>query len=629
MLEHTTPHSHPEVHHVALATNFVGIRHPSSTPEAVIHQYRGIKYASVPARFRAAKLVTACPALTDATNYGPICPQVHSKRSFEEELFGLPEDVLPPHRTFTHNEFECLNLNITCPAGLNTHSRLPVMLWVHGGGERGSGSSWVYDGAAFVRKSMLSQKPVIVVSFNYRIGLFGSAASPMIAEDNRAAGDAGAGNYGLRDQRKAMEWIHHYIAGFGGDPTNVTLFGASSGAADILYHLLSDENETKPLFHRAIVQSAIIDYNLPDVSAAGYQLSRLMSALRISTVDALRAVDAEALARVGHVPRVVDDGVFLRNGWRDCLSPEGAHQHHHRLDNELRVPTPVHGHGYHSPHDGSRSRHLSRTSSPAGLPPNLQPLIIGDCSADAALWAHPVSLWTAPAAVRRLKAVCLSLARANGLLCAYDLSSYTPADELAERLIEMTGDARIAWPTECAAQGAKRLRGGKGVWRYVFDQEGAARGIPHHAADLMYLFDNVPLPAPPQETFTESFCDGPFDVDDEDEVGSGSGSTGSFHEDLTDSGTWDIPPVDAWAYSRVRDAMQERWIAFAHGEAPWAEDKTFVFGPEGETGERVSSVLEGRRRQAVWKKAFEPLGMQLVQKVGLELSRGPPHSSRF
>ena len=60
-------------------------------------------------------------------------------------------------------------------------------------------------------------------------------------------------------------------------------------------------------------------------------------------------------------------------------------------------------------------------------------------------------------------------------------------------MLELVNDARVAWPTECIAENAKREK--HGVWRYVFDQEGPTRGIPHHAADIMYLFDTVPLPA--------------------------------------------------------------------------------------------------------------------------------------
>ena len=112
------------------------------------------------------------------------------------------------------------------------------------GGDRGSGSHWLYDGGALVRKSILLGTPIIFVSFKYvelssyrhsfdirfsfRIGLFGFAASPMIHEDNKIMGDQGVGNYGLRDQRECLDWLHHYISDFGGDPLNITLAGHST-----------------------------------------------------------------------------------------------------------------------------------------------------------------------------------------------------------------------------------------------------------------------------------------------------------------------------------------------------------------------------------------------------------------
>lgn len=208
---------------------------------------------------------------------------------------------------------------------------------------------------------------------------------------------------------------------------------------------------------------------------------------------------------------------------------------------------------------------------------------------------------------------------------AYDISAYTPDDEIVDHVLDLINDARVAYPTECVAQSAKRERGGRGVWRYVFDQEGPSRGVPHHAADLIYLFDTVPLPAsaqPSSSSECESFYDGPFDSDSDDEEILKYGSV-VRHEDED----WGVTVVDEWSYARVRDTMQERWISFAHGEAPWKEDKVFVFGPEGETGERSTCIFEGRRRKEMWKEALEPLGMQLVQKVGVELSRGPPFGS--
>lgn len=436
--------------------------------------------------------------------------------------------------------------------------------------------------------------------------------------------------------------MHHFIGDFGGDHSNITLFGESTGASDIVSHLLSSCNEKRPLFHRAIVQSAILDPNIPDVPSAGWHMSRLMSALHITTIDQLRALDADKLVPFGQALRGVDDGIFFRKDWKHYFVPEGAHaHHHHQLHDLARL----------SRRSESKSRSRRSTSRPmldsAGsslgslrleLPANLQPLIVGDCASDALLWALPASHWTPSGVARRLKAICQSLSKASNLLNAYDISSHTPDDEITERVLDLINDARVAWPTECVAQSAKRDRGGRGVWRYVFDQEGPTRGIPHHAADILYLFDNAPLPESARPSsrsmsdasdvdmmYPESFsCD--FDDDDGMEVK--IGSVFRDEEFAVDDEAWATPSVDEWSYARVRDAIQERWISFASGEAPWNEEKVMVFGPEGETGERSSWIFEGRRRRHTWKEALEPLGMSIVHKVGVELSRGPPLSGR-
>jgi hypothetical protein len=104
----------------------------------------------------------------------------------EETLFGISQQEIPQQH-LKQDEFECLNLNITCPAGLPPLSRLPVMLWIHGlvvcrnhfvilflffnssGGDKGSGSGWFYDGGKLVRRSMIVGKPVIIVTCKYAL----------------------------------------------------------------------------------------------------------------------------------------------------------------------------------------------------------------------------------------------------------------------------------------------------------------------------------------------------------------------------------------------------------------------------------------------------------------------------
>jgi hypothetical protein len=458
-----------------------------------------------------------------------------------------------------------------------------------------------------------------------------------------------------------MEWIHHNISEFGGDPNNITLFGAGSGAADIVCHLLSRLNEVNPLFHRAVVQSAVFEPILPDISCAGRYLSRVMSSLQVSTVEKFRRVEVDKLIGLGYSLRAVDDGVFFRTGWQSYFTHQIQQTHnkvqqtHNKVHHHVQASRPV-GLGVgnyintirpHASSSSNRSKSRSRSTfrsrsvrSPSQAPsrteliPHLQPLIIGDCSSDSLLWSIPISLWTAGGVVRRIKAICQSLSKTSSILRAYDISSYTPDEEIMERVLELVSDARVAWPTQCLSDRAKHERGGKGVWRYVFDQEGPWRGLPHHAADLMYLFDNVPLPASAIAATGESdsFFDGPFDVEDDEDVS--PTCTGHFDDDDCDNDSpssvlhidddeWLTTAVDEYSYARIRDTLQDRWISFANGAAPWRDDKVFVFGPEGETGERSKDIFDGRRRKRMWQEAFEPLGFQHVQKVGVELSRGP------
>ncbi|KAI0313164.1 alpha/beta-hydrolase [Amylostereum chailletii] len=640
----------PVVRHATLKTTFTGIQHSVSTPDAPVHQYRGIKYAAIPARLRQSTLFTTYHSRTDSTRFGPVCPQPRGK-TIEEELFGFSEDEFPV-QNLKQIESECLNLNISCPAGLSRESRLPVMVWIHGGGNRGSGNHWLFDGGALVQNSIRLGKPIILVTFNYRLGILGFAASPQLREDNEAAGGEGVGNYGLRDQRRAFEWVYHFISEFGGDPGNVTVLGESTGATDLLCHLSSKDNAARPLFHRAIVQSAIFEGNVPNQSLAGSQLSRAMSALGVSSIDELRKVDVDKLVMHGASMRAVDDGVFFKEGWREFLGLEDRHHHHPHIHEttytltahsvieqhlahhhgSLTPPSKVlqvqvsHAHTHPHPHPHSHP-HPSPPRSHSVAPP--QPLMIGDCGFESFLYTVPASLWTPAGVVRRIKAVCQNLHKAASLFRAYDISSHTPEDELAEHILDLINDARFAWPTHRVADAFRRhpkgtpVNGGGGVWRYVFDQEAPKRGIPHHAVDLLYLFDTAP-PAPsasdmdnPSESFPESFSD------DEDEDAFDNSAFDSSFSNGVDDDSWTVPTVDAWTYTRVRDAVQGRWFAFAYGNAPWAEDKVYVFGPEGECGERGTAIFEGRRRVAVWKDVLEPLGRELVQKVGVELSNGP------
>jgi len=396
---------------------------------------------------------------------------------------------------------------------------------------------------------------------------------------------------GLRDQQTLLHWIHGFIAEFGGDPSNVTLFGESTGASDILCHLYSALNETSHLFHRAIIQSPVTEHNVPNIRNAGTHLSRTMTSLHVTTIEELRSLDVDMLVANQQTTRSTDDAYFFRTGWKDLMFGD---------DDEHILP------------------HCEAHSTAPSLP--LQPIVIGDCTFESSLWSFPVSYWTAAGIVRRVRAICQSLHKANSLLRTYDISPYTPEGELSERVLDLINDARFAWPIDRVATTLSHSRGGNGVYRYVFDQEGPSKGIPHHAVDLVYLFDNVPFPVsaeptllPPSRSLTPDLS---FSESDDE----GDEFCSAFD---MDDGQWMTPVVDEWSYARVRDAVQERWISFAYGHEPWHDDKVFVFGPEGETGERSRSIFDGRRRKNVWNSGLMPLGLSLAQKVGEELSNGP------
>ncbi|ROM50793.1 carboxylesterase/lipase family protein [Pseudomonas rhodesiae] len=158
---------------------------------------------------------------------------------------------------------DCLYLNVFTPPKLHKVSaKLPVMVWIHGGG-LGTGSGNDYDATRLVAKN------VIVVTMNYRVGVFGFFSHPAInAEDHPNV------NYGIMDQQAVLRWVHQNIDRFGGDPGNVTLFGQSAGGHSVLAQIVSPTANN--LFQKAIVSSgsySLIQPSVEESSALGEQIA--------------------------------------------------------------------------------------------------------------------------------------------------------------------------------------------------------------------------------------------------------------------------------------------------------------------------------------------------------------------
>lgn len=203
--------------------------------------FKGIPYAAPPVgdlRWTAPQPVEPWVEARACTEFGPACPQAGAGAEGMFDLAAL---------SVGEADEDCLYLNVWSPAE-SADEGLPVMVWIHGGSfQSGSGSLAVYDGGN------LATKGVVAVTINYRLGPLGFLAHPALsAESGRGA----SGNYGLLDQIAALEWVRRNIAGFGGDPNNVTVFGESAGAMSILDLLVSPLAEG--LFQRAIAESGIM-----------------------------------------------------------------------------------------------------------------------------------------------------------------------------------------------------------------------------------------------------------------------------------------------------------------------------------------------------------------------------------
>lgn len=181
--------------------------------------FLGIPYAAPPVgelRWKPPAPAAKWSGVRDATEFGHRCmqPEIYPDMHFRDP--GDSED--------------CLNLNVWTPAK-NKHAKLPVMVWIFGGGYVAGGTSEPrQDG------EHLAEKGVVVVSMNYRLGLFGFLALPGLAAESSAHA---AGNYGLMDQTAALQWVRRNISRFGGDPHNVTLFGESAGSFSVSAQMAS------------------------------------------------------------------------------------------------------------------------------------------------------------------------------------------------------------------------------------------------------------------------------------------------------------------------------------------------------------------------------------------------------
>jgi para-nitrobenzyl esterase len=263
--------------------------------------FKGIPFAAPPighSRWKAPQPVTPWNGVKVMDNFGDNCLQ---PRGENRKQGNMSED--------------CLTLNVWTPAK-NPKAKLPVMVWIHGGGFT-NGSGRLANGVG------LAKRGVVLVSINYRLGPLGFFAHPLISQESQRGV---SGNYGILDQTCALKWVQRNIAAFGGNPDNVTIFGESAGGAAV--YILCASPLSKGLFHKAIAESPWITdgsisplkrpaYSRESVEATGVRIADLLCEGSTVTLDALRAVKADDLViktRKGYrLPAAVDGYVLKDN----------------------------------------------------------------------------------------------------------------------------------------------------------------------------------------------------------------------------------------------------------------------------------------------------------------------------
>lgn len=196
-----------------------------------VASFKGVPFAAPPVgdlRWRPPQMAAHWTGVRQAAEFAPDCMQGR---------FGPPAAQAPSE--------DCLYLNVWRPANVAAKAKLPVMVWIYGGGFVGGSSS-----SPFTSGTQFAKQGVVLVAANYRVGRFGFFAFPALSRERP---DEVKGNYAYMDEIAALQWVKRNIAAFGGDSNNVTIFGFSAGGVSV--HSLLVSPMARGLFHKAIVES--------------------------------------------------------------------------------------------------------------------------------------------------------------------------------------------------------------------------------------------------------------------------------------------------------------------------------------------------------------------------------------
>ena len=401
-----------------------GFKKQSAKEELAIDCFLGIPYAAPPV----GALRWKSPQPLENWN---------ETRSCFDFSADFPQAANPLFRA-PHQSEDCLYLNVWAPA-FKDGKKLPVMVWIHGGGfVGGSGSDQRSDGA------LMAAKGVVVVSFNYRSGVFGFLAHPELSAESELKV---SGNYGLQDQIAALKWIQKNIDQFNGDPNKVTVFGVSAGSASI--SLLLTCPQAKGLFQQSILHSP----------GAARPLATLAQAEALSLkelgpdIERLRSLSAQDIFKLTSLlnpkirglttPRILRpilDGVYLNENERDVFKD------HRQM---------------------------------------MLPMIVGSNLDEG-------SLLTKDWAIKSLDDFA-GLVSSNFNALSSDALALYPVraeEEIRIRVAELFGDTQFNYGTRLLAQSNSHQVAN--TWRYLFAKRRPSQiDGPHHGQEVAHVFGNL------------------------------------------------------------------------------------------------------------------------------------------
>ncbi|ORY07362.1 alpha/beta-hydrolase [Basidiobolus meristosporus CBS 931.73] len=365
------------------------------------------------------------------------------------------------------SEHDCLSLNVYTPDTNST--KLPVMVWIHGGSfTQGGNSFYPYDAENVIPYTKNISHPVVIVTINYRLDVLGFLAgndiAAVIANDTSLTGkDKAVGNWGLMDQVLGLEWVKKNIQHFGGDPERVTVYGESAGAVSIQYHMLLNHG----LFKRAILQSGVINTG-PPVPVADDQplFDKLLEKYGIDkNLDSQGKVDA--LRQINYTTLINDANTLG--------SDITQHQDNVLINSDI----------------------IKQALEFQGYDENIEAIIIGDCKDEGTMSSNNSNL-TKPEGYKQFVETQIPPNLKQEFMSLYPEPQSNDTKEWFALGTSINGDLRFHGPIH---EYAKRwaTQGKYKTWYYHFDQPIQALiyitsknlGLPpavHHTSDLMPTF---------------------------------------------------------------------------------------------------------------------------------------------